>query len=62
MELLPLERLVRDVKDKNLRRPRVELSGKRRARLCHRRRGGRPLDEQRGGAGDRQKQGKAQDG
>ena len=37
-----MERLVRDVKDKNLRRPRVELSGKRRALLCHRRRGGVP--------------------
>ena len=77
LELPRLERAVRDG-DATLRRMRVELSGKWRALLCHRRRGdvaagastnlptavmpppagGRPVDEQRDGAGDRQKQDK----
>ena len=42
LELLRLERLVRDAEDQSLRRPRVELSGKWRALLCHRRRGDVP--------------------
>ena len=62
LEILRLERLVRNAEDQSLRRPRVELSGKRRALLCHRRRGGRPVDEEHDGAGDRQEQDKVQDG
>ena len=42
LELLRLERLVRNAEDQSLRRPRVELSGKRRALLCDRRRGDVP--------------------
>ena len=47
LELPRLARAVRDV-DATLRRLRVELSGKRRARLRPRRRGGRLMYEQRG--------------
>ena len=38
LELLRLERLVRNAEDQSIRRPRVELSNKWRALLCHRRR------------------------
>ena len=47
--------------DATLRRMRVDLSGKWRALLC-RRRGGRPMDKQLGGARDRRKQDKVRDG
>ena len=56
-----LARAVRDG-DATLRRMRVDLSEKWRALLCRRRRGGRPMDEQRGGARDKKKQDNAQDG
>ena len=42
LELLRLERLVRDAECQSLRRLRVDLSGKRRALLCDRRRGDVP--------------------
>ena len=38
LDLLRLVRLVRNAEDQSRRRPRAELSGKRRALLCHRRR------------------------